>query len=299
MKRAIIMAAFLLILFSCEMGMKQGKVVFVSVAIDYGAPDGVNALPNPPEDQRVLSEQIEALAIASGEIYEEYLFLEKHGDRTLNGEEYKWNSDDVLSTILDLDTVSDDLIIFHYSGHGDDSGALVTDIDQQGRLGADKLLDTMKAIDGRKCLFLDSCYSGSFITHSPFMENGEVFNDGNLVSDSFLNAVIPSLSLTFSANGEKSDNIWVLSAATSEQLSFDSWDTGMPMQENFGAFSYYLAIALGYDMENDSTTIPGVSTEITFYGLYQEIKGLMATDLWREATPQVTLSHYDPVLFRF
>ena len=298
MKRIFPILLLCLAFVSCEMEKTEGKVVFISVAIDYNAPDGVNALDNPPEDQRVLSAEIEALSVASGDIYEEYLFLEKNGKRSVNGEEMKWNHDDVLTLLSSIDTVSSDLIIFHYSGHGDESGALVTDIDTSNRLTPEKLLTAISGADGRKCLFLDSCYSGTFIAESGYMHSGELFEDGNLVSDNPVNAILPSISLLFHP-AEGNDDIWILAAATDIQSSFDSWDSGEPMQENFGAFSYYLARALGYDMENDTPTVPGRGGKITFYGLYQEIKESMPNDLRREATVQITRTHFDPVLFSF
>ena len=296
--RKLFLIALALTLLSCEMEKQEGKVVFISVAIDYNSPDGANALENPPEDQRVLSSQIEALATASGDIYEEYLFLEKNGKRSINGKEYKWNHDDVLSVLYSLDTISRDLIIFHYSGHGDENGALVTDIDTSIRLSPETLLSAMSAADGRKCLFLDSCYSGTFIDDPGYMHNGEKFNNGKLDSDNLLNAVIPSIMLLFRPVSGN-DGIWVLSAASDSQSSFDSWDAGEPDQSSFGAFSYYLAAALGYDMETGSATVPGRGGEITFYGIYQEIRRRMPGDLWKEATPQITLTHYDPILFSF
>ena len=288
-----------LLLPSCEMEKKEGKVVFISAAIDYGAPDGINALDNPPEDQRVLSAQLEALAIASGEIYEEYLFLEKNGQRSVNGKEYGWNHDDILAAISSLDTVRDDLIIFHYSGHGDEDGSLVTDMDTAFRLSPERILDALEGTDGMKCLFLDSCYSGNFIEEQGWMHDGELFDDKNLVSESFINSLLPSLMMTLNAAKREESSIWVLSAATAKQSSFDSWDAGHPGQENFGAFTYYLASALGYDAENDTPTVPGRGGEITFYGLYQEIRKNMSSDLWKRATPQVTLTPFDLILFRF
>ncbi len=298
MKRIFPILLLCLAFVSCEMEKTEGKVVFISVAIDYNAPDGVNALDNPPEDQRVLSAEIEALSVASGDIYEEYLFLEKNGKRSVNGEEMKWNHADVLTLLSSIDTVSSDLIIFHYSGHGDESGALVTDINTSNRLTPEKLLTALSGADGRKCLFLDSCYSGTFIAEAGYMHSGELFEDGNLVSDNPVNAILPSISLLFHP-AVGNDDIWILAAATDVQSSFDSWDSGEPMQENFGAFSYYLARALGYDMENDTPTVPGRGGKITFYGLYQEIKESMPNDLRREATVQITRTHFDPVLFSF
>ena len=296
-KRILFILISVLTICSCEMTPQQGKVVFVSIAVDYNAPDGINALDNPPEDQRVLSSQIEALSYASGEIYEQYLFLEKNGIRYFNGTEKKWNHDDILYTLSELDTLQSDLVILHYSGHGDSTGALVTDADTSSRLSAERLLDAMRGIDGRKCLFLDSCFSGVFIDDAGYMHNGDRFEDGNLESDNILNAFIPSFIGTFYKKDYGNDNIWIIAAATEEQNSFDNWDSGLPQQEKFGAFSYYLALALGYDMENDTPLLPPKGTRMTFYSLWEEIRKSMADDLKREATPQVTLSVTDPVLF--
>lgn len=298
MKLAAIAAAIML-LFSCSEPMKQGKVVFISVAIDYGAPDGANALDNPPEDQRVLSEQIEALASASGELYEEHLFLEKNGIRSISGNEMKWNHDDILDLLSSLDTVSTDLVILHYSGHGDDDGSLVTDMDTSVRLSPERLLDALEAVDGVKCIFLDSCHSGAFIDGSPTMHGGEAFVDDELSGEGLIGSLLPSLAAAFSPHEDGRDGIWVLSAATADQSSFDSWDSEEPNQESFGAFSYYLASALGYDMEMDEPTIPGRGGRITFYGLCSSIRRSMAPDLRAKATPQSTLSRLDPVLFSF
>lgn len=295
MRKLMIIILAAILASSCEMEKEQGKVVFVSVAIDYGAPSGVNALENPPEDQRVLSAQIETLTAASGDIYEEYLFLEKNGKRSLNGDDLKWNYDDILWILSELDTISTDLIIFHYSGHGDETGALVTDANTASRLQPERLLDAMTGIDGRKCLFLDSCFSGHFVKDAGYMANGEKFRDGNLETDNLVNAIMPAFDSLKKEHGN--DSIWVLAAATDEQNSFDSWDNGLPGQDGFGAFSYYLAAALGYDMEHDRPGIPAEGTEITFYGIYHEIRDSMATDLRKEATPQVTLTLSDPILF--
>ena len=130
------------------------------------------------------------------------------------------------------------------------------------------------------------------------MSDGEVFEDGNLVFSSFVSALIPSLRISFGASPAGNDGIWVFSAAADDQLSFDSWDENRPKQDELGAFTYYLASALGYDMDMDRPVTP-VGGEITFYGIYQEVKRTMASGLWIEATPQVTLYPLDLVLFSF
>ncbi|MBO8436084.1 MAG: caspase family protein [Spirochaetes bacterium] len=293
----ILLMAIAVLLTSCEVPRGESKVIFISAALDYGAPESVNALDNPPEDQRVLSEQIEALAEASGDVYEEYLFLEKNGTRTLNGVEMNWNHDDIIRVLYAIDTISSDLIIFHYSGHGDDDGNLVTDIDTEYRLSPALLLETMENIDGKKCIFLDSCFSGKFVEEIGYMHEGEVYKNGMLSSENLINALGPSLAISISGGNSRENGIWVLSAASESQSSFDKWESGEVRQEDFGAFSYYLATALGYDMEEDRPSLPPEGSRITFYSLFQEIKEEMDKELWMRATPQKTLSEYDIELF--
>ena len=298
MRKIVFILCMVLLLTSCESSTEQGKVIFVSAALDY-MNSNVGYLKNPPSDQKALASELQTLAEASGEIYEEYLFLEENGVRTMNGYERKWNQDDIISTLLNLDTVSGDLIIFHYSGHGDSSGALVPDIDTSSRLKPEDLLDTLKLIDGKKCLFIDSCYSGSFIENSSKLENGEKFDeDGNLIADGFASSLIAAIENAFKGEAENTE-IWALTAATDKQLSFDSWDNGMANQDKYGAFTYYLLEALGYDPERDEAAIPVRRGNLTFYSLYSEIRKTMPVSLRREATPQATLNPLDLVLFSF
>ena len=298
MRKIVFILCMVLLLTSCESSTEQGKVIFVSAALDY-MNSNVGYLKNPPSDQKALASELQTLAEASGEIYEKYLFLEENGVRTMNGYERKWNQDDIISTLLNLDTVSGDLIIFHYSGHGDSSGALVPDIDTSSRLKPEDLLDILKLIDGKKCLFIDSCYSGSFIEDSSKLENGEKFDeDGNLIADGFASSLIAAIENAFKGEAENTE-IWALTAATDKQLSFDSWDNGMANQDKYGAFTYYLLEALGYDTEKHEAAIPVRRGNVTFYSLYSEIRKTMPVSLRREATPQATLNPLDLVLFSF
>lgn len=298
-KIAILVAAIVILLMSCELEKEQGKVIFISMAIDYSLnPEYV--LTTPPSDQKALAGQIRALAERSGEIYEEHLFLEEDGMRYINGTEYRWNHDDVLDLIRSLDTVSGDLIIIHYSGHGLDDGSLVTDIDISFSLTPEMLLDAAASADGKKCLFLDSCYSGSFIRDSYPMENGEEFNgNGYLEKDAPAASFLPSLELAFSQSGIGNDSIWVLAAATENQKSYDRWNGGEPNQEKYGAFTYFLLSELGYDMDADTPTIPTGGGTVTFYGIYDGIRDGMDSTLRMIATPQATLIPLDLILFGF
>ena len=294
MKKLLILISVMLTLISCRGEIQHGKVIFISVASDYSCTEGLQSLDTPPADQKALSEEIEILATESGEYYEEYLFLEADGKRTVNGIEKEWTSDDILNTIIGLETLSYDLIIFHYSGHGEEgSGAFAPGPSQNARLYPEELIETLKLIDGKKCLFIDSCYSGNLIEDKGALTSGERFDDNELVSDSILNSIIPAIEKSFSSNAENTE-IWTFTAATSEQLSYDSYT-----DENYGAFTYYLLRALGYDTDNQEATIPGNGGDITFYDIVNEVKKSMPADLRRAASPQATLLPLDLVLFSF
>ena len=96
MRKIVFILCMVLLLTSCESSTEQGKVIFVSAALDY-MNSNVGYLKNPPSDQKALASELQTLAEASGEIYEEYLFLEENGVRTMNGYERKWNQDDIIS----------------------------------------------------------------------------------------------------------------------------------------------------------------------------------------------------------
>ena len=299
MRRIMPVLIIVALLISCRPSVPAGRTVIISVALDYASPDdGASTLSNPPNDQRAFMAQTELLASASGERYEMIGFLSENERWSVDGEERKWGKADVLSTIMGLDTGDDDLIIFYYSGHGSTDGSLVIDNDPEEKeyIAPDELIAALSAIGGKKCVILDSCHSGVFIQDTGIMADGEQFDDGRLASEGFASALIPSLRISLSSGVVGNEDIWVLSAATAEQLSYDSGSEGLVNQDRYGAFTYSLLIALGYDMEED---VPRLirGREVTFLDLYAGIKDSMAEEMWRIQTPQITLSPLDLVLF--
>ena len=293
MKIAIAFMITALIFVSCIGGIPRSDVIFISVASSYGSEGSMNYLRNPPGDQRALSEQLSYISSRKKIPYKEYLFLEQDGRMSISGDERPWGRKDILRLLESIETESDDLIIFHYSGHGDSNGSLV--MPDGTRLNPDDLLYRLRRAQGMKCAFIDSCYSGRFVAGESTLINGEIFYEGQLVSESFTNALLPSLRMFFTISEPSYWNTWVLSAATSEQLSYDSWNEGLDRQSEFGAFTYYLLKALGYRMDTGTPALP--DGRITFYTLYSRIKDSMSETLWKRATPQATLSPVDLVLF--
>ena len=289
-------------LISCSIDISGSRTIVVSVALDYSAEDGFrqnHALDNPPNDQQAFVSQTEVLAEPG--MMERYTFLSKDGRRTLNGREERWGKEDVLDAIEGIEAGNDDLVIFFYSGHGEDrTGNLVVSIedDEFGTISPDELLTSLASIGGKKCVFLDSCYSGQYVEDAGILADGEIFgDDGSLVEDGFLSSLLPALRMTMASGKLGTDDIWVMSAATAGQLSYDSGMDGMPNQDKYGAFSYYLLSALGYDMEEDTPCRDQGSGGMTFMGLYQDVKDMMSRSMWKTQTPQITLTPVDLRLF--
>ena len=278
---------------SCTSDIPRSDVFFISVAASYGSEGSLNYLKNPPGDQRALSEQLSYISSRKKIPYKEYLFLEDNGRMSISGDERPWGRKEILRLLENIESEDDDLIIFHYSGHGDSNGSMI--MPDGTRLNPDDRLYRLRRADGMKCAFIDSCYSGRFVNGESTLVNGEIFYEGQLVSESFANALLPSLKLFFTISEPTYWNTWVLSAATSKQLSYDSWNDGLDRQSEFGAFTYYLLKALGYRMDTGTPALP--DGRITFYTIYDTIKSTMSETLWKRATPQVTLTPVDLVLF--
>lgn len=280
----------LLLLCSCA-GEEGSTVRFISVARDYSS-SYITTLSNTTHDQAALSEELYYLSTGSASGYEETLFLEKDGVWTVNHVRSDWDTDSVLEALESVEADPGDLLIFHYSGHGDSSGSLV--IDDSSYLSLDDLLQAVRKTGGKKLLILDSCYSGNAVT-STALSNGETFSDSKLVSSSFLKAVAESFQLLFGGGFAELEDTWVFAAVTDEQEAQDVWDTGEAGQDCYGAFTYQVLKALGYDFEEG---IPGRSEEtITLYGVYEAVMESISDDLKAVSTPQVTLSPIDLVLF--
>lgn len=306
--KKIFSALFIILLLSaCSNALDSSRTIVIAVALDYKEDAFqdkennlvVNTLSNPPNDLEAFTHQIDILS--SGRDVERHIFLSQGGARRVNGKREEWDKETILSTISSLEAEENDLVLFFYSGHGMDStGELVVSAKEgkMDKISPDELLTALSEVGGKKCVFLDSCYSGAFVEDAGMLADGEVFGeDGSLIKEGFLFSLGPALSLSITSGRLGTDDIWLMSATTDGQLSYDSGTEGLPNQEEYGAFSYFLISSLGYDMENDSPRISQERNEVTFLGLYRDIKRRMTESMWTEQTPQITLTPLDLVLF--
>ncbi len=306
--KKIFSALFIILLLSaCSNALDSSRTIVIAVALDYKEDAFqdkennlvVNTLSNPPNDLEAFTHQIDILS--SGRDVERHIFLSQGGARRVNGKREEWDKETILSTISSLEAEENDLVLFFYSGHGmDGTGELVVSAKEgkMDKISPDELLTALSEVGGKKCVFLDSCYSGAFVEDAGMLADGEVFGeDGSLIKEGFLFSLGPALSLSITSGRLGTDDIWLMSATTDGQLSYDSGTEGLPNQEEYGAFSYFLISSLGYDMENDSPHISQERNEVTFLGLYRDIKRRMTESMWTEQTPQITLTPLDLVLF--
>lgn len=306
--KKIFSALFIILLLSaCSNALDSSRTIVIAVALDYKEDAFqdkennlvVNTLSNPPNDLEAFTHQIDILS--SGRDVERHIFLSQGGARRVNGKREEWDKETILSTISSLEAEENDLVLFFYSGHGmDGTGELVVSAKEgkMDKISPDELLTALSEVGGKKCVFLDSCYSGAFVEDAGMLADGEVFGeDGSLIKEGFLFSLGPALSLSITSGRLGTDDIWLMSATTDGQLSYDSGTEGLPNQEEYGAFSYFLISSLGYDMENNSPRISQERNEVTFLGLYRDIKRRMTESMWTEQTPQITLTPLDLVLF--
>ncbi len=223
--------------------------------------------------------------------FKEFLYVPSAGETAVD-----WDMDDVIECIRSLESAEDDLIIFTYSGHGEEgTGALITNADRTTTVINDDdettkyqyvttnkeiILEALDSIPGNKILFLDSCYSGNFIKGNTLTTMDKFTNDEDrYIGDDYIEALKNS-------SLEKSyityPNMWIMTASGRNQTAWDSL-SGEPFQKHYGAFTYYLLKALGFDMENNISRQE--SSSLTFYSIYSYI---------RENFPELELSDQTP-----
>lgn len=329
----ILLSALMLILISCDGTIKRsGRTILVSVVSDYTDSDIVD-LRNPPNDQAALAGQIYALTDGNVELHlfrvengKRYTAENVDDINTLfeystlidrkihNGKEIvkrikpnldNWDSSvpfdlqSVAATIEALDAGKNDLIIFQYSGHGVKDGTLILDENDSDMWGDANLIELMTGYnkDAKKVVILDSCFSGKHIKDGILSSNidfKEVGSSEYYEGDSFFKSVAGSWDVLCGKDSYGTSNTYILAAASSEQLASDFF-SGEVNQELFGAFSYYLFKALGFDF--GELKPQNVNKEITFYSLYKEIWDNFPSSKKKEQTPLSTLSPFDLILF--
>ncbi len=343
---ALIMLVFSFV--SCDNSGKKipGKKIVISVASDYYETNSINNLNNPVNDQAAFIAQMKKL-IPESEIY---MFRGERGTKYISNSvidletsatpqfsykaapdnatmytnsalyldtdvpntvtKHDWRMSDVLTLLINLETTNEDLIIFHYSGHGlDGKGDLIGGVTTVGNSGygildtlsPSSILNILNKKDGLFILFIDACYSGNFI-ESGVLASADRFSDRieggrstNIYTySSLLHTIDQSIDIMLGNTTTGFTNIYAISASSSKQLSYDGSNSGGKNQGMFGAFSYYLLLALDYDVEN--LTPAKNSSMISFYSVYENLWESFSPALKYEQTPRATLSPIDVVI---
>ena len=332
MLKKLLLALFALLIVSCSPSVELGRTILISVASDYSNTPEANNLLNTLNDQaaiieefRALDENIEIHMFRTESLRSYYstnpifgnelksskcYFLNEDGTSyqktTMRipfypGEgdtiEKEWTIYDAISILANLDAKDEDLIIFHYSGHGDKDGSLVAG-------NAKAVLATAKTSEisylmsdeyqkGTKLPLLDSCYSGSHVIDTN-LESANAFKNSDNGDEYYLSSPIISFTRSFYNHGKNPGRSFVLAASGSTQMSYDSYFFGDENQRYFGFFTYHLLSALGYDWQSYTGKRKG---RITLHSLYKDIWMRMESEMLIKATPEVTLSAEDVILF--
>ncbi len=222
---------------------------------------------------------------ASSSSFKRFLFNAKSAEKT------GWTMKDVLETVGSLNPDDNDIVIFTYSGHGAENGALLTNPTGKNyeSTNVTDIKEKFSSIPGRKVFILDSCYSAQFISQNT-LDSTETFkgNENTYTGEDKINAIKNS---TLNKKSDDWASFWIMAAAGKGQKASDSLHTGEPFQSCYGAFSYYFLSAIGYDMDNNSSKKR--SGELTFYSIYSYIRSAFPSSEISIQTPRASLKRLD------
>ena len=231
MKKILMLILSILMLTGCELITPEDtsprNIYLVSVALDYKSMTRINPLNCTLNDQAAICDEFQYIADECGYPLTSVVITQnvRNYSVRLNGDAIKAETfseatmikEDVLSWLHELAAGLDrnDLLIFHYSGHGlDGTGELAlnqTDhsaIPERNNLilvNSEDMYEAVKDTDGTKLFVLDSCYSG-------------VYSDA-------LTPVNPSSPFRdFFTLDSPNENIFVLTGASSDEKSNEPLD---------------------------------------------------------------------------
>lgn len=311
--------------------LTERDIYLISVCDDfYNAGNDYKALETTSSDQAALIAQIETLGNVHVYAYishkgnryvsiptednpektplfkpadKECNILESATDDAFNHFEYcpsssettkNWTMDDVLKTVGSLETGENDIIIFTYSGHGEKkTGALITNC--KGYKNYDTtdrwvIIDTFASISGKKIFFLDSCFSGNFISEGT-LNTLDTFttNEDYYEGEDYIQGIKCS---TITKKTDTTPSFWIMTAAGRNQKAFDSTDSGdSNIQKHFGAFTYYVLKALGYNMDKNESEKK--TSSLTFYSIYAYVMSYFPRSEITSQTPRTSLKRLD------
>ncbi len=262
MKKILMLIISLIILTGCELITPEGpsprNIYLVSVALDYKSMTRINPLNCTLNDQAAICDEFQYIADECGYPLTSVVITQNGRNYSvrLNGDAIKAETfseatmikEDVLSWLHELAAGLDrnDLLIFHYSGHGlDGTGELaLNQTDHLARpernnlilVNSEDLYQAVKDTDGIKFFVLDSCYSGVYADALTPVNPSSPFRD-------------------FFTLDSPNENIFVLTGSSSEERSWEK--NGV-----YGDMTLGLLLSLGYDKEN---RIPGLATDKRYY----------------------------------
>ena len=297
---SIIVLVMLLVLSACDLVMSLGQesedydVYLVSVACNYRNTPVVGELEGTLNDQMFLSAQLAHLSSLAGVDYRAWLIRDGSvGEDGLNRDDkeshlVRIHGSSKTSTVIDqvdrdgidkvIDEVAslvdgDDLLVFHYSGHGyEGTGDLFLPCTCRGyRYPLDELASRLETIPCNRLIVLDSCYSGNIVDES-------LDDDRRGLENLFTRYEIPA------------SRTWYSAASQDDEESYTD-DESYPVP--FGAHSAGILKALGFDIMSLRPARPDEDV------LTMNMMLDMARTEYRSQHSSSTSGTRDLVLFRF
>ena len=297
---SIIVLVMLLVLSACDLVMSLGKesedydVYLVSVACNYRNTPEAGELEGTLNDQMFLSAQLAHLSSLAGVDYRAWLLRDGSvGEDGLNRDDkeshlVRIHGSSKTSTVIDqidrdgidkvIDEVAslvdgDDLLVFHYSGHGyEGTGDLFLPCTCRGyRYPLDELASRLETIPCNRLIILDSCYSGNIVDES-------LDDDRRGLENLFTRYEIPA------------SRTWYSAASQDDEESYTD-DESYPVP--FGAHSAGILKALGFDIMSLRPDRPDEDV------LTMNMMLDMARTEYRSQHSSSTSGTRDLVLFRF
>lgn len=224
-KLIILILPILILLSSCELMLPNNKtdrnVYLVSLALEYYSS---NKLYGTLNDQKGIHEEVEFLCNNNSYPLNYTLITQeankiKVNNNNVEKKEYDYIigthstiiKDTLLNTLKTYASKMDDndLLLFHYSGHGYDDGNLVYDIIYKSYMKLDlyfitidEIYNAIKDSKGIKFLIIDSCFSGNLYDQLTSEKDNNSFN--NIFENPSVN-----------------NNIFILSGARSDEKSYE------------------------------------------------------------------------------
>ena len=204
-----------------------------------------------------------------------------------------------------LSVKENDLLFFYYSGHGEKNGLVIPYHDKTDYtfFSPETLFGILDSFDCFQMLILDCCFSGIFVQDgdlegtigydsSEGLDKETVANPFDIISNAFIKG--------FDKGNIGYPKRFVISAASSNQKSWDSDNhADHDYAHYYGAFTIWALDYLGYDFENFSGSYRVHGKTLTAAGLYEHAYESLTKYTRMTATPNITASRYNLVLFDF